>query len=196
MNKRVVIAIISIIIDLAIVFAIISLFNKSTNTEEINSNSISDTSNSNSITDNSNSNNVIEKKYLEGFEVAGNIRIPKTNLNIPVLAESTADSLSISVAIIYGAGLNQVGNTVIMGHTYYYGENSGKFFTHNNQLSIGDIVYITDQNDVEIAYEIFEINKFKPSDASYYERDTQGKKEITLVSSPDEKRLVIFAKEK
>ncbi|MBR6504519.1 MAG: sortase [Clostridia bacterium] len=187
MNKKVVIAIISIIIDLVIVFAIISLFNTNTNTEGKNSNSIADTSNSN---------NVIEKRYLEGFEIAGNIRIPKTNLDIPVLSESTADSLNVSVAIMYGSGLNQVGNTVIMGHTYFHGENSGKFFTNNNQLSIGDIIYITDQYDVEIAYEIYEINKFKSSDVSYYERDTEGKKEITLVSSPDDKRLVIFAKEK
>ena len=94
MNKKVVIATINIIIDLVIIFAIISLFNTNTNTEEIDSNSITDTSNSNSISDTNNSNNVIEKRYLEGFEVAGNIRIPKTNLNIPVLAEKYLEEIN------------------------------------------------------------------------------------------------------
>ena len=59
-----------------------------------------------------------KKVMYEGYEMKGTINIPKTGCNYPVLAEVTKHSLEVAVAILYGPGLNEPGNTVIVGHNY------------------------------------------------------------------------------
>ena len=44
--------------------------------------------------------------------------------------------------MLYGAGINQAGNTVIIGHNY----RNGLFFSNNKKLNNGDKIYITDNN--------------------------------------------------
>lgn len=135
-----------------------------------------------------------EKQYMNGYEVMGNIEIPKTNVNLPVLEKTTKKSLETSVAILYGVGLNQAGNTTIVGHNY----RNGTFFSDNKNLSKGDIIYITDQTGVKITYQIYDIFETDPSDAEYMKRDTKGAREISLSTTSDDSsssRLVILAKE-
>lgn len=170
-----------------------------TNTNASNNNSSNTSTDTNNTTNNESTNNntnidnndtTIKKEYLEGYEIAGYIKIPKTNIDIPILSQATVKTLDLSVAIMYGVGLNNVGNNVIMGID---------FFKDNSKLSIGDTIYITDQTKNEVLYEIYDIQKLKASDSSYYERDTKGKKEITLVTYNTDvtyNRLVIFAKQK
>ena len=93
--------------------------------------------------------------------------------------------------MLYGAGINQVGNTVIIGHNY----RNGLFFSNNKRLNNGDKIYITDNSKNRLTYTIY--NKFEttPEDASFYSRDTNGKPEITLSTCNDDssKRLILFA---
>ncbi len=135
-----------------------------------------------------------DKVYMEGYEVMGTIEIPKTKLNLPILSEVTKKSLETSVAILYGIGLNEPGNTTIVGHNY----RNGLFFSDNKKLSKGDIIYITDQSGTKITYEIYDIFQLPQSDASYMERDTKGAREISLSTCTDDSsaRLIILAKEK
>ena len=123
-----------------------------------------------------------EKVYMEGYEVKGRIQIPKTGVDYPVLAEVTKRSLEIAVGIAYGPGLNEVGNTIIYGHNY----RNGLFFSDNKKLSNGDKVLITDQYGNTITYSIYNIYQTTPSDASYFTRDTQGKREISLQTCTDD----------
>ena len=134
-----------------------------------------------------------EKVYMEGYEVKGRIQIPKTGVDYPVLAEVTKRSLEIAVGIAYGPGLNEVGNTIIYGHNY----TNGLFFSHNKKLSNGDKVLITDQYGNTITYSIYNIYQTTPSDASYFTRDTQGKREISLQTCTDDScaRIIIWAVE-
>lgn len=156
--------------------------------------------NENNIISDNTINNNAQKEYLDGHEIAGYIEIPKTNLNAPILAEANAQSLDLSAVIMYGVGLNNVGNTVITGGRYPQDSyNYELSFSNNYKLSVGDIIYITDQTKEKVTYEVYDINTFKAKDDSYYERDTQGRREITLVTeSSDEQynRLVVFAREK
>jgi len=124
----------------------------------------------------------------------GTIEIPKTGIKYPVLAEVTKKSLETSVAILYGVGLNQPGNTTIVGHNY----RNGLFFSDNKKLAKGDIVKITDQTGAMVTYEIYDMYETSPSDAGYMQRDTQGAKEISLSTCTDDSsaRLIILAKEK
>ena len=135
-----------------------------------------------------------EKVYMEGYEVMGTIEIPKTNVNLPILEEVTKKSLETSVAILYGVGLNEPGNTTIVGHNY----RNGLFFSDNKKLAVGDVVYITDQAGNRVTYEIYDRFQTTPSDAKYMERDTEGVREISLSTCTDDSkaRLILLAKEK
>ena len=128
----------------------------------------------------------------KGFNVVGTIQIPTTKIEYPILEKVSKSSLETSVAMLYGAGINQAGNTVIIGHNY----RNGLFFSNNKKLNNGDKIYITDNNKNKLTYTIY--NKFEttPEDASFYSRDTGGKPEITLSTCNDDssKRLILFAK--
>ena len=133
------------------------------------------------------------KKTYNGFYVAGTIKITKTNISYPVLEDLSKSALENSVVMIYGAGLNQVGNTVIIGHNY----RNGQFFSNNKKLNEGDKVYIKDNSGKEKTYTIYSKFETTPEDTSFYQRDTNGRAEITLSTCTDDSsaRLILLAKE-
>lgn len=134
-----------------------------------------------------------EKVMYEGYEMVGKINIPKTKCEYPILAETTKHSIEVAVAILYGPGLNEPGNTVIVGHNY----RNGMFFSNNKKLAIGDKIYITSATET-VVYEIYNIYQTSPDDADYMRRDTGGAREISLSTCTDDSsaRLIIWAKEK
>ena len=140
----------------------------------------------------SNSSNSV--RTYQGYPMSGTIKIPKIDLNLPVLTDSSAAAIDVSVAIHSGPGLNQVGNTVIIGHNY----RDGRFFSNLKNLSKGDTVSITDNSGKTIVYVIYNIYTTAPEDSDFMERDTQGAREITLDTCTDDtqSRLIIWAKEK
>ncbi len=149
---------------------------------------------SSSSSSSSSTSNKPKRKTYGGFEVLGTIEIPKTNANYPVLAKVTKKSLEKSVGVIYpfeNAVLNTVGNTVIVGHNY----RNGTFFSNNKKLSNGDKIKITDEYGTKITYNIYEIFETTDTDTSFYNRDTDGKREITLSTCTDDsvRRLIIKA---
>ena len=110
----------------------------------------------------------------------------------PVLEKVTKGSIESAVAILYGPGLNKEGNTVIVGHNY----RNGQFFSNNKKLANGDKVYITDTDGNKLSYTIY--NKFETTaeDTTFYTRNTNGAREITLSTCTDDskRRIIIFAK--
>ena len=139
-----------------------------------------------------NANSSKSKITYKGFGVLGTMEIPKINFKYPVLEKVTKKSIENSVAFLYGAGLNEPGNSVIIGHNY----RNGVFFSNNKKLSIEDKIYITDLTGRKLTYTIY--NKFEttPEDTSFYQRDTGGVAEVTLSTCSDDSktRLIIFAK--
>ncbi len=136
-----------------------------------------------------------ELKY-QGYNVMGQIEIPKTNLKSVILEKVTKQSIEIAIAILYttGGGLNQPGNTVLVGHNY----RNGTLFSDNYKLSNGDIIKITDNSGTTIEYEIYDIFETSPEDTEFMTRDTQGRREISLSTTTDDARgrLIILASEK
>lgn len=135
-----------------------------------------------------------EKQYLEGYEVVGTIKIPKTGIEYPVLSEVTKKSLETSVAILYGPGVNQPGNTVIVGHNY----RNQRFFSNNDKLSNGDTVILTDVYGNVVTYVIYNMYYTTPDDADYMIRNIdEGVREISLSTCNDDstQRLIIWARE-
>ena len=133
-----------------------------------------------------------EMPTYKGFNVVGTIEIPAIDLDYPILQKVNKSSLETSVAFLYGAGINQVGNSVIVGHNY----RNGLFFSNNKKLNIGDTIYVTDNSKNRLTYKIYDKFETTPEDASFYSRDTAGIPEITLSTCNDDssKRLIIFAR--
>lgn len=130
-----------------------------------------------------------------GYTVDGKLEMPSVNLQYPVLSQMTdANAIEVSVAIQYGVGLNNVGNTVIIGHNY----RNGLFFGSNKNMQIGDSIFITDwATGVRREYKIYDKFTTEESDTSFYQRDTAGTREVSLVTcqSNNSYRLVILARE-
>lgn len=136
--------------------------------------------------------NAIDLKY-KGYDVAGKIEIPSINLQYPVLTVATDSSMKISVGILYGVGLNQIGNTVIMGHNY----RNGSLFSKNDNIKNGDEIFITDITGVRIKYIVYNKYYTTSTDFEYGTRDTAGTREITLESCTDDgrSRIIVCARE-
>ena len=128
----------------------------------------------------------------KGYAVNGKIEIPRIDLEYPIL-EATVDTIQVAVGFLYGPGLNEVGNNVIIGHNF----RDGRFFANNDKLSIGDKIYITDLSNRRVEYEITKKYITDANDFSYAVRDTNGKREISLSTCTDDVsgRLIIWAEE-
>ena len=131
-------------------------------------------------------------RTYKGFGVVGTMEIPATNFSYPILEKVTRKSIETAVAFQWGAGINQVGNSVIIGHNY----RNGLFFSNNKRLNIGDKIYITDNSGTELTYTIYDKFETTPEDTSFYQRDTAGVPEVTLSTCTDDSsaRLIILAR--
>lgn len=131
-------------------------------------------------------------KY-KGFDVVGKLEMPTINIRYPILDVIThANAIEVSVGVLYGPGVNEVGNTVIIGHNY----NNGLFFSKNKNLQIGDKIYITDLYGNKLEYKIYSKYYTPESDTSYITRQTDGKIEVSLVTcdATGKNRLVVCAR--
>lgn len=132
-----------------------------------------------------------------GYDVIGTIEIPKTDVDYPIIPDyqGSINSLNVGIVMLYPSniGLNEVGNTVLAGHNY----RNGTFFSNNKRLEKGDKIYITDTSGERVEYEITRKYETSPGDSSYMNRDTQGRREISLTTCTDDtsRRLIIWAQE-
>ncbi len=169
--------------------------NSEGDTSTASTNTVSDESNPfeglESSGSNSNSSSTTTKTY-KGFGVVGTMRIPATDFEYPILEKVTKKSIETAVAFQYGAGINQVGNSVIIGHNY----RNGLFFSNNKKLQIGDKIYIKDNSGTEMTYTIYDKFETTPEDTLFYQRDTAGRPEVTLSTCTDDSsaRLIILAR--
>ena len=132
-----------------------------------------------------------------GYDVIGTIEIPEIDIEYPIIADDQASINSLNVAIVKlypdTIGLNEVGNTVLVGHNY----RNGTFFSNNKRLQEGDKIYITDLSGERVEYVITNKYETSTSDSEYMNRDTKGKREISLSTCTDDTtgRLIIWAEE-
>ncbi len=132
-----------------------------------------------------------------GYDVIGTIEIPATDVKYPIIPEYQAslNSLNVGIVMLYPSniGLNEVGNTVLAGHNY----KDGTFFSNNKRLEKGDKIYITDTSGEKVEYVITKKYETDTGDSTYMNRDTNGKREISLTTCTDDTRgrLIIWAEE-
>lgn len=128
----------------------------------------------------------------KGFPMVGTIEIPTINIKYPVLESVTKRSIEVAVAVLSGPGINETGNTIIIGHNY----RNGVFFSNLKRLKNGDSIYLTDIAGKKIKYTVYNVYNTTEEDAEYITRDTQGRKEISLSTCTDDgkNRTIIWAK--
>lgn len=142
----------------------------------------------------SNNNTSGQTTKYKGFEVVGTIQIPAINLKYPILGKNTKKSLETSVVLMYTSkGLNETGNSVIIGHNY----RNGTMFSNVKKLQNGDLIYITDTQGRKVKYTIYSIYKTSGTDSQYITRNTQGLREISLSTCTDDgnARTIVLARE-
>ena len=149
---------------------------------------------SNTIT-NTNGTNSNTKQTFKGFPQAGTIDIPSINLNNqPVLENTSKSALEVALTVYYGPGLNKVGNTIIAGHNY----KDSTMLSNMKKIAEGDKIYVTDASGVKVTYIVYKAPYITGrEDSSYFKRDTQGKREISLTSCTDDVQnvYVLWARE-
>ena len=134
-------------------------------------------------------------KTYKGFNAIGTIEIPKTGVSYPVLQDPpTTKKLEIAIVALYpqDATLNTVGNVVLVGHNY----RNGQFFSNNKKLTNGDRIYITDLYGKKVTYIVYNVFQTNVNDTECYNRDTDGKMEITLSTCTDasnDQRIIVLA---
>lgn len=133
----------------------------------------------------------IEEKY-KGYDVLAKLEISKINLETYVIKFSE-NALNVSVTKFWGNNPNEIGNFCIAGHNF---KNKNMF--HNlKKLEVGDKLILKDNSVGCVEYEIYNIYTVVPEDVSCLSQNTNGKKEITLITCTNDskKRIIIKARE-
>lgn len=143
-----------------------------------------------------------EKKYIKedvpleykGYTVISKLEIPKIDLETYVLEKYLEETLNISVVKFYGANPNEVGNFCIAGHNF----KNKNMFKNLKKLSVGDNLFIIDNDIGRVEYEIFDIYKVSPNDVACLLQETNGKREVTLITCTNDskERIIVKAREK
>lgn len=130
---------------------------------------------------------------MEGYKVVGIIKIPKIELEYPILEKTNTESLNISVTKFWGNEINEIGNVTLAGHNNF----SGIMFGKIKKLEIGDIIELTDIQNITLKYEIFETKVIDPNDISCILPVEEGRREVTLITCDNgvANRFIIKAKE-
>ena len=112
------------------------------------------------------------------FSVIGVIEIKKLKINYPIISPISDEFLKISPCKFYGPNPNEIGNFCIAGHNY----NDNRFFSKIGTLKYGDIINIVDLSGRKIEYYVTENYETYADDTTCTSQDTNGQKEITLVT--------------
>lgn len=132
-------------------------------------------------------------KLSDSISIIGLIEIPKISISYPIIKDSNAELLKISVCRFAGPMPNKVGNLCIAGHNY----KNSSMFSKLHKLNIGDSIFITDLNNVKIEYIVYD--KFKVKQNNLNCTNSSNNVEVTLITCNDnnnKERVVVKAKMK
>ena len=137
--------------------------------------------------------------YYKGYKVLGIIKIPKINIEYPIIEigdidpESAKKPMKLSIIKYWGENVNDYGNLSIPGHN----NKDGTMFGKTKKLQIGDIVELTDLYGQTIQYSIYDIFVTDPNDVSILLPKDELIREVTLITctNGNKQRLILKAKE-
>lgn len=192
-NTCIVMVIVAIIILGFTIFK--KYYNNHKNEEDI-AEFIEENYNENYTTNNSNysSDKNLNLQY-KGYNVLGVIKIPKVNLNYPIIEalNDKDEALNISIIKFSSNEINGFGNVTLAGHNYY----DNTMFAKLHELNVLDTIEIMDNNKNNVAYEVYKKYNVSPTDTTCLETKDDNIRELTLITCTkgNSERLVIKAKE-
>lgn len=140
-----------------------------------------------------------ENVTMNGYKVIGIVKIPKIELEYPILdietynPEETKEPMKISIVKYWGGNVNQYGNLSIAGHNNY----DGTMFGKTKKLENGDIVELTDLENTTIQYQIYDKFVTDPNDVTILATNDDTVREVTLITctNGNKNRLILKARE-
>lgn len=140
----------------------------------------------------------IQLEY-KGYKIAGIVKIPKINIEYPILEigdidpESAKAPMKLSIIKYWGENVNDYGNLSIAGHN----NKDGTMFGKTKKLQKGDIVELTDLKSQTIQYSIYDIFVTDSNDVSILVPKDELIREVTLITctNGNKQRLILKAKE-
>lgn len=127
------------------------------------------------------------------YTVEAILRIPRLEINYPVIAETSEELLKISINKYWGPLPNEVGNYCVVGHNY----KSKKMFGRLSEAVNGDIVELEGIDGKVVKYSVYDKYVVEPTDTSCTSQLTNGRREVTLITCTNygTQRLVVKARE-
>lgn len=132
-------------------------------------------------------------KEYKGYEVCARLQIPEIELETYVLKEYSTQALNVSVTKFWGADPNQIGNFCVAGHNFV----RKNMFRNLKKLVVGDKIIVTDNSVGIVEYEVYDIFQVNPKEVDCLDQETNGKREITLITctTDSKKRIIVKARE-
>lgn len=132
-------------------------------------------------------------QQIQGHKVVGIIKIPKIELEYPILETTSKETLNLSITKFWGNQINGIGNVSLAGHNNL----NGTMFGKTKKLEIGDIIELTDIQNVTLKYKVFKIYVIDPNDISCILPEQEGTREVTLITctNGNKNRLIVKARE-
>lgn len=129
------------------------------------------------------------EKIINSENVIAIIKIPKINLEYPVINETTESFMKIAPTLYYGKLPNEVGNFCIIGHNYY----DNTQFSNLNKLENGDLVYLSNIFGEEMEYIVYNKYEIEDTDFRFKTPDNENAIELTLITctTNKSKRLIV-----
>ena len=135
----------------------------------------------------------------KGYKIIGIVKIPKINLEYPILEienidpKSAEKPMKLSIIKYWGENVNDYGNLSIAGHN----NKDGTMFGKTKKLELGDIIELTDLQGQTIQYSIYDIFVTDPNDVSILLPKDELVREVTLITctNGNKQRLILKAKE-
>ncbi len=136
---------------------------------------------------------------LNGYKVIGIVKIPKIELEYPILdidtynPEETKEPMKISIVKYWGGQVNELGNLSIAGHNNY----DGTMFGKTKKLEVDDTVELTDLGGNKVQYKIYDKFVTDPNDVTILATKDETIREVTLITctNGNRERLILKAKE-
>ncbi len=140
-----------------------------------------------------------EQLEYKGYKVIGIVKIPKINIEYPILEignidpENAKEPMKVSIIKYWGEKVNDYGNLSIAGHN----NKSGTMFGKTKNLNKGDIVELTDLTGKTIQYSIYDIFTTTPNDVNILLPKDEYVREVTLITctNGNRQRLILKAQE-
>ena len=132
-------------------------------------------------------------EQIQGHKVVGIIKIPKIELEYPILETTSKETLNLSITKFWGNQINEIGNVTLAGHNNL----NGTMFGKTKKLEVGDVIELTDIQNVTLKYKVFKIYVIDPNDISCILPEQEGTREVTLITctNGNKNRLIVKARE-